>query len=95
MMCLCGLRKANRWERVVDIHCKAIIPPPGTKNHNRLPRAGDPEPSQLRRSLLLAGLSVAVLAGRDNRYETLLPLAARLLTHLPRLAARTFVRCDG
>jgi hypothetical protein len=40
-------------------------------------------------------LSLAVLAGRDNRFETLLPLVAQLLARLPDLRARTFIRCDG
>jgi predicted nuclease of predicted toxin-antitoxin system len=40
-------------------------------------------------------LSIAILAGRDNRYETLLPLAAQLLPRLPALPARTLTRCDG
>jgi predicted nuclease of predicted toxin-antitoxin system len=50
---------------------------------------------QYQQNLSSLPLSVAVLAGRDNRYETLLPLAAQLLALLPQLAPRTFIRCDG
>ena len=50
---------------------------------------------QYQQNLSSLPLSVAVLAGRDNRYETLLPLAAHLLARLPQLTARTFIRCDG
>jgi Domain of unknown function (DUF5615) len=50
---------------------------------------------QYQQNLNSLPLSVAVLAGRDNRYETLLPLVAQLLARLPQLPARTFIRCDG
>ena len=40
-------------------------------------------------------LSIAVLAARDNRLETLLPLAAQLLACLIDLPPRTLTRCDG
>ena len=50
---------------------------------------------QYQQNLRSMPLSVAVLAGRDNRYETLLPLVEQLLSRLPQLPARSFVRCDG
>ena len=40
-------------------------------------------------------LSVGVLAARDNRLETLVPLAAQLLARLAELPERTLIRCDG
>lgn len=50
---------------------------------------------QYQQNLSSPPLSIAVLAARDNRYETLLPLAAQLLARLPHLPARMFIRCDG
>ena len=50
---------------------------------------------QYQRNLRNLPLSVAVLAGGDNRYETLLPLVEQLLARLPQLAARSFIRCDA
>jgi predicted nuclease of predicted toxin-antitoxin system len=50
---------------------------------------------QYQQNLSSLPISVAVLAGHDNRYETLLPLVAQLLARLPLLSPRTFVRCDA
>ena len=50
---------------------------------------------QYQQNLSSLPLSIAVLAGRDNRFETLLPLATQLLARLPELPARTFIHCDG
>jgi predicted nuclease of predicted toxin-antitoxin system len=50
---------------------------------------------EYQQSLSSLPLSIAVLAGRDNRYETLLPLVAQLLPRLSLLPARSFTRCDG
>ena len=50
---------------------------------------------QYQQNLSTLPISIAVLAGRDNRYETLLPLVAQLLARLPHLPARSFIRCDG
>jgi predicted nuclease of predicted toxin-antitoxin system len=50
---------------------------------------------QYQQNLRSLPLSVAVLTGRDNRYETLLPLVEQLLARLPLLPARSFIRCDA
>jgi len=50
---------------------------------------------QYQQNLRSLPLSVVILAGRDNRYETLLPLVEQLLARLPQLPARSFIRCDA
>ena len=50
---------------------------------------------QYQQNLRSLPLSIAVLAARDNRVETLLPLAAQLLVRLADLPSRTLIRCDG
>ena len=50
---------------------------------------------QYQQNLRSLPLSIAVLAARDNRLETLLPLAAQLLARLADLPPRTLTRCDG
>jgi predicted nuclease of predicted toxin-antitoxin system len=50
---------------------------------------------QYQQNLRSLPLAIAVLAARDNRLETLLPLAAQLLVRLADLPARTLIRCDG
>src|SRR5258708_5939594 len=50
---------------------------------------------QYQQNLSSLPLSIAVLAGRDNRLETLLPVAAQLLARLPDLPAHALIRCDG
>ena len=54
--------KVQRRERVYDIRCKAIIPPPGTKSRARLPRDGEEETTPVRHRLFQVGLMIAVLA---------------------------------
>jgi predicted nuclease of predicted toxin-antitoxin system len=49
---------------------------------------------QYQQNLSSLPLSIGVLAGRDNRLETLLPLAAQLLARLPDLPAHALIRCD-
>jgi len=55
-------RKTRPQSRGYSFRCKAIIPPPGTKNRFKGQRVGEEEPAPVRRRLLLAGLLVAVLA---------------------------------
>jgi len=50
---------------------------------------------QYQQNLRSLPLSIAVLAARDNRVETLLPLATQLLVRLADLPSRTLIRCDG
>lgn len=56
-------RREKRRGSVIDIRCKAICPPPGTKSLQRLPRGLDDEaPSGRGGRNLTAGLVVAALA---------------------------------
>lgn len=50
---------------------------------------------QYQQNLRSVPLSIAVLAARDNRFETLLPLAAQLMARIASLPPQSVVRFEG